>query len=358
MDVYIYIYILFLMGLFLTKKKRYYYILFLGAVLLFLGVFRSDTVGTDINPKAWYYRNWFWSDWNPSTWNRGTPFEPGFNIYMVCLKSLWPNYHFFYGTTFLLSFLCISYFLRKHSKDLYLSVFILYTLFVYCFMFNIVRQLFAASLCLIVLHFYLSRKLKVAYYIIGIIGISLLFHKSNIIFAIIPIIEKLSQVNVNKFIIYILCALSIILFINTSYLTPYITAYSHFLGERYSMYIDWGQQAQISYSVREMLLYLLIVATTTFFHKGNHFSTLFWFFTILTLLRGAFINIFFIFGRFSCFSFLAFSIVFADIYISLSNDKKKRFIYLFLIISMSSIIFFDALSRNYSEVIPYKNTLF
>lgn len=357
MDIYIYIYALFIIGLLLTKRSRTHYAFFIGIILLFLGVFRAETVGTDISLKGPYFRNWIFSDWDPSTWNKGTPFEIGFNLYMVFLKSIWPNYHFFYGTTFLLSFCGIAYFLKKHSKDVYLSVFILYTLFVYCFMFNIVRQMFAASICLIVLHLYFLKKLKDIIFLFAIIAVSFLFHKSNMIFVIIPILKKLSDISINKIVIYLLCALSFILFINTSFLTPYILNYSYLLGERYLGYIEWGQYAQISYSTLEMLLYLSIVVITTFFHKGNKFSTLFWFFVLIILCRGAFINIFFIFARISILALLIFAVVFANVYESYSNDKKKRTLYLTLIAIMTSIVFFDALSKNYSEVIPYVNTI-
>lgn len=359
MDIYIYIYILFIIGLFFMNRNRYLYAVLLGTILLFLGIFRAETVGTDISPNIGpYHGNWILSNWNPSSWNKFTPFEFGFNLYMVFLKSIWPNYHFFYGTTFLLSFCGISYFFKKHSKDIYLSTFILYTFFIYCTMFNIVRQMFATSISLIILHLFLSRKIKKFFYIIIIIIVSLLFHKSNMIFVIIPFLKKLSEINVNKLLIYLLCVLSFILFINTSFLTPYILNYSFLLGERYANYVEWGQEAQISFSTLETLLYLSIVIITTFFHKGNRFSILFWFFVIITLCRGAFINILFIFSRIFVYASIIFSIVVADVYKSYSNNKTKQILYLILITITSSIIFFDSLSKNYSGVIPYINTIF
>lgn len=357
MSIYIIIFVLFLIGLFIHGRERYHYAIMIGILLLFLGVFRDNTVGTDISLKLWYHRNWFWATWNPTTWNKGTPFEPGFNVYMVFLKSIYPSYHFFYGTSFFLTFCGFAYFLKKHSKDLLLSVFILYALFFYCTMFNIVRQLFCASLCVIILHYYLIGKLKAVYYIGIVISISLLFHSSNIIWALIPFLRILSNIQIKKYCIYSLCVLAFFLFLNTKYLTPYIQQYSYLLGERYKSYIEWGLYSQSQFSNLEMLLYLTMVCVCTYFHRGNKFSQLFWFFVILTIMRGAFMNIFFIFSRFTSFSNIAMAVVVADIYMSYPQNIRKRNIFLLLMIVMVSIVFQDAISKNYSEVIPYVNTL-
>lgn len=352
MTLYIIIFFLTLFSIFLPQKydKRAFFIT--SILLLFLGTFRAKSVGTDTG--SWYYYNWFYTTFNPKTWNHFTPFEPGYNLFIATVKTfISSEYIAVYGLTFAISFICIWYVIDKYSTRKTLSLFIFYAFYIYLTYYNLMRQTLAMSLCLILLFKYLYSNLNIFKYLVSITIISLLIHKTSLLFCIFPFFQYLSKIKIEKKILYVILVISVFFFINTRYINEIIGFTKFFLTERYFRYVEWGQQLSVNYSLLEMLMYVCFTCICIFFHKGNRFSPIFMIYYSGVILRALFINLIPIASRvFSLTSIFAIFII-PMIYSNITN-KKSRIIFLTLVIFIGSIIFINSLNNNYGEIIPYK----
>lgn len=322
-------------------------------LLFFLGTFRAVTVGTDTGGV--YYSNWNCINWDMNSWNRFTPFEPGYNILMLLVKDYISNeYEVMYGLTFAISFILTLYFIRKESQRPIFSLFVFYTTYLYMAYFNIMRQCFAMSIILVLIYNYMHRKISIYWYIIGVIVISQLFHSSIMFYLIVPLLNYLSEKNIQKWILYVILACSFFLFLNVSVITGIVPYFQSILSERYFGYVEWGLQIDSQYSFMEMLMYTLFLSFCIYFHKGNKFSVYFWLVFIGVIIRSLFINIVPMMARIYILGNIAMVIMVVNIYFSLET-RLKRYIILAAVILFGFVILTNSLSHNYGELVPYKN---
>lgn len=143
--------------------------------MLILGL-RGERIGTDTSTYNSYF-NYLESGLGYM--------EPAWNLLTIALKGLGISATFFNLIIAFISLYLICYVVWKDSKNPIASLFFLYSLGFYFFMFNGMRQAFAMSIVLLAMHFYCKGKKKIS---IGIIILASLFHTSAFIALLIFIV--------------------------------------------------------------------------------------------------------------------------------------------------------------------------
>lgn len=355
MEIYIFVYLILLCSYFLKKKWSKWLFPILSFLLLFLGVFRAKTVGTDTG--TWYYSNWVATTFNPDTWNKFTPMEPGYNIFMAFIKEYISNdYLASYGLTFAIAFGCTLYTIKKNSANPIFSLLIMYIFCIYTSYYNLMRQTLAMSICIIFIMEYLKKNIDVIRFFILVYAVSFLIHGTALLFCIIPFFCWLSKKEISPKILYVILAISLFLFINTSFINSVIMNTNTILSTRYFSYVEWGQQLDSNYSLLEMLMYMAFTTACIYYNKTEYFSPLFYLYFMGIVMRAAFINIVPIISRISDLTSIA--CIFFIPAMTENLSKKEKLIFSSIVLAIGSIIFFNALKHNYGEIIPYENILF
>lgn len=281
---------LLLIFVFSSRMKNDKYIWALITVFLtFIGAFRTIDVGTD---TGWYYYNWVLTTFNPATWNHFTHFELGYNLFIAFVKQYISNeYIAVYGLTFIISFGCISYVMRKYSVNSWFSVLLFYTFCFYFLCMNIMRQTLSMSICYVFIMAYLSRKINLIVYILLIYVLSILIHGTTVFFLAIPLFRLLENVKINKIYLYAILLLSLLFFVNPKLVQNMITLSSSVLSVRYYSYVEWGLQLDSNYSLLEQIMYVCLGLLLVYYNKGNKYKTLLFVYIFVVVLRGMFINV-------------------------------------------------------------------
>lgn len=256
-------YIVAVISVFNLLKRNKVLSLLLFVLLLFIGACRDITIGTDTG--TWYYKNWFFTTINPETWNHYTPFEPGFNLFIGLFKEyVSSSYIVFYSSLFILTYMLFVLYFKKEKLNIGigLSLFLLTGNYLFCM--NIMRQTLALSMAVILV----SRFLKNSNYIqytIGIILISVLFHKSVFVLLLIPLF-KISKIErwLNTKALFILWGIFLFLSINVSLINgvyPYIqllinnTSYERHM----DVLMEYGEQERTIGYIGSSLLILSLL---------------------------------------------------------------------------------------------------
>lgn len=227
----------------MPKKSSYKFALFTSIIMLIIGYFRDISVGSDTGGV--YPINFYYTKFNPNSWNAGTLFEPGFNYIMAFFKEyISKSYVLFYSLLFLYTFCITICFLFKQASNQSFILFTFYTLGYFFFCMNGMRQSFAFATALFPLYFFWLKKKRIIPYVISIILISILFHKSTAVFIFIPIINFiLEKYKIKKNILYFsVIASYIFAFIFQDKLINYLPFLSTFVDERYAMYMNAVQE--------------------------------------------------------------------------------------------------------------------
>lgn len=206
--------------------------------LIFIGAFRDITIGTD---TSWYYHNWILMTSNPTTWNHFTPFEPGFNWFIIGLKYLCNSYYFFYSCTFII--MCMS--LSISSKIFRIPVIFLFIFFLLANYFslsmNVMRQTFGLSLGSIFVALYYRTKINFVSYCVFVIGLTYLIHNSLIILLAFPLFKVFDWKKIlddKRLYVFLICA-QIISITCTLYISDIMLNVFHgALDEKSDKYLD------------------------------------------------------------------------------------------------------------------------
>jgi len=167
------------------NKRQEKIILALGLFLMYLlCVLRHSSVGFDtIGYEEIYYQTKYheWFDFN---W---VYFESGYIFLMKLCISLGLSFNGFLAIVYLIVFIPMFFFLKRYSKDavLSLTIYICYTFF--AFNLSGIRNSIAFSICLLAFMVVTKKSFKSFLLFIVLTLIAMLFHKSAIIFFIIPL---------------------------------------------------------------------------------------------------------------------------------------------------------------------------
>ena len=188
--------ILFLVFLFRGKQKKVYYELLI-LLLCLMGLFRGQTVGTDV---IGYSNNIRHTTFDSQTWNYEIDFESGYNVLIACYNVIGDSPLFFIGLCNVFFILCWSHYNKVKCIKYDIGLMSLYMLGYYMQSYNIIRQYFALSMMLLVLSYYNVEKSKLRddFLLLGaILAIGLLFHNSSLAFICIPIYKLIKNTFIN-----------------------------------------------------------------------------------------------------------------------------------------------------------------
>ena len=176
--------ILFLVFLFRGKQKKVYYELLI-LLLCLMGLFRGQTVGTDV---VAYSNNIRHTTFDSKTWNYETHFESGYNVLIACYNVIGSSPLLFIGLCNVFFLLCWSHYNKIKCIKYDIGLMTLYMLGYYMQSYNIIRQYMALGMMLLILSYYNVEKSKLRDDLLllgAILTIGLLFHNSCLLFIII-----------------------------------------------------------------------------------------------------------------------------------------------------------------------------
>lgn len=154
-----------------SKSKLLFVVLSL--ILAFVVGFRGDSIGTDTHTYNAYYETLYFG---------GGYMELGWNYLSAIFRFLNVPSYIFNAIIAALSFLIMGCVIWRHEEYRLASIFVFYSVGLYFFMFNGMRQSFAMSICLLGMHFYVEKKNLL--FIITILLASL-FHYSSLLVLIL-----------------------------------------------------------------------------------------------------------------------------------------------------------------------------
>ena len=321
-------------------------------------MFRDLDVGTD---NVIYIKNFNSTTMNPDTWSMYTDFEPGFAFFMAFFKTyICNNYLMFMGVVFFFYFICVNIFIRKTSPNAILSLFFLLSLLFYTRSFNIMRQSLAMGLACLAVVYLINTHRYILYYC-SILCISILFHKTIVIFLFVPFFMPNGITNFifNKnIIIYALLIISFFLISHSELITQLLLKITPILGDKYVNYANASLQIidNTDYSIStitaglNVLFAIYTVKITPNYLKYNVYYRLHILSVILFNFLGAASELFI---RLS-FNFQIFQIIYFAILWYKIPKNQSRSIYRFVVIIYGLVLFTNAMIKNYGFVVPYQ----
>lgn len=364
------IYFVLLLSLFLlsvssastTQRRLCFY--FLSVVLLFVGGYRSISVGGD---NYIYNINFKFCNMNPETWSWGTEMEPGFSWLMAFFKTYICNdYQLFMSFIFFATMFCVCAFIKEESPNLCLSLFFLLLFQFYTQSFNLIRQCFAISLSFHA--FFLLKNefnyLRVFLYVFFVLLISIYIHRSIIVLLLIPLVYYTHlRISFQKdnFVIGML-TVSFLVVIFGSFFTSNIDEILPFISGMEDKYISYiggiGNDDVVTISAWSALIHTLfaiyIVKNTPQNIKRSIFYYIYIGGILVANLMGA-LNV--IFLRVSLV-FTSYNIIFFALVWCYMEKSKKRLLFRISVCVYGLVFFIIAMDGNYNRVVPYVNTLF
>ena len=350
-----------LFGTFINVRYRKLLSYLVFIFLLFIGAFRSFDVGID---NTIYSRNFNVASMDPATWSAYTEFEPGFAFFLAAFKTyISSDYLHFMAIVFLIYFLCINGFIRKISPNVLLSFFFLIVFTYYTKSFNMIRQSLALGFaCLAIIM--LEKHRNYVIYTLIIFLISFFIHRTILIFLFVPLIAYTHISNYlfkNKFILYIIIIFSYFFVFSPGFVLELLKKFLihvPIIGDRYinylTVYMELSSTAEITISKYSSLLNVIFGLYAVYLTPKNLYSNLYYRLYILSIplanILGAVTALFI---RVS-FNFQFFQIIYFVLLWYYIESSKRRLEYRVLVIIYGSMIFVNALLKNFGSVVPYQ----
>ena len=343
-----------------AAKKQIFLIVF--SLLTIIGVIRDVSVGNDLHGS--YLANWNAATLDPNTWGVASEMEVGFMCFMAYFKNIIDDYYVFYGVVFILTMIGYAKIFKEYSINPTLSFSFLILFLFYTTPFNAMRQSLALALTYPVIKLLLrDSKKDLFFFVIYVLFVALLFHRTIIIFLILPVVLRIKWINnllYGKKVIIVLLVSYTLVFASKMLLAyaPEISLVLSILGARYSeyltVYLDIESET-ISYYTA--LLHTLVAIYITIIYKKNKSTDIFYICLICGVIFqntfGAFSALFMRVGHNLRFFEV---ILFANMWVLL--PYKKNILFKFVILIYGLIFFTNSLIKNFGEVVPYSSYLF
>lgn len=344
----IYISLALLLCLFLLFPKRKDLVFLAMGLLCFFGLFRGETVGADV---LIYCKNIERTTFAPSTWSYYTSFEPGYNIIIAFYNLFFSKPLWFIGLCNVFFVFAYYKYSKVKVKNILLSFFFVYMIGYYLASYNIIRQYFAISLCLLLATKFnfedISTK-KCINLAVCIIFIALMFHNTTLSLLSVFIYITLKKYIQDKiFFADMLLILSIVIY-KLNIIPTYLGSLNLFLlNEKTTNYYYaaiTGAVEETGYSFLRILLDSSFVAFLM--HKNKSINA----YIFMMLVAQVFVNLFGslnpLFARVPTVLFVLSIPIICKVW---EEEKSSKAV----IISYCIIIFTNLLIKNYGIVIPY-----
>lgn len=357
----IYFFLLFMLFIFSKQNHKTreiaYIIMFL--LLLVIGVFRGENVGTDCGI---YNLNFKVATMEPVTWSMYTEFEPGFAWFMAFIKTyVFDNFYFFRGIIFVIFMLGMNYIIKKYCSNELLGLFFCVLLLVFTGAFNIMRQYTALGLfCFAIPLLLADNKKDIVIYEVIVILLTFYIHRSLIVMSILPLFICINDINSfftnRKYVIILLCISYVFVYFSDILygFIPFLSSHIAFLGDRYVGYVETSINAEEQISKYSSLLNTLFAIYIVIICPKDEKKGLFFICYILSL---CFSNILgtmsALFIRISTNLALFKIILYTNLWYSIPNVNSKR-IFRFAVCVYGLVLFTNALIKNFGSVVPYE----
>lgn len=148
MTIYIILAIIISCCLLRDKKNDVKYAVIICSLLSFFGFFRGQSVGTDVSI---YCKNISHTTFDPVTWSHYTSFENGYNILIAVYNLFFDEPLYFIGLCNIFYIFAFYKYAKSKTTNICLALFFMYMNCFYLNSYNIIRQFFAMSICLLLL---------------------------------------------------------------------------------------------------------------------------------------------------------------------------------------------------------------
>lgn len=318
-------------------------------LLSFLGLFRDETVGLDVNL---YISNIKRTTFNPYTWNYYTIFESGYNELIAFYNFFLPEYPmFFLGLTNVLFVYSIYMYGKCHTTKTILYFYLIFMFGFYMQSFNIMRQYFAISVFLLYLskiNFESMRKRDILICTCLTIAIGVFFHNSAFILILLIIYQSRLIKNLHKIWLFLLLVGSYLIFylgLIKDMLAP-LTNY-FIINEKTNIYFNSAMNSiepKDEYSIARLTLDTFFSFFVLWRTKKTDVYCFLFIMGQVYLNFIASLNPLFI--RLSSWLFIIGMVVICKLY------EESRFNKI-VILLYCNLIFINILLKNYGKVIPY-----
>lgn len=344
-----------------SKSWGFYACIFI--ILAFLGAFRDVSVGADTYGS--YLSNWNAITMDMSTWGVASEMETGFCFIMAFFKTfIDDNYYFFYGSLFFITLTGFSVVIRHYCVSPLLGIAFLVCFLYYTTAYNAIRQSFALS-CVFPLIALIDKKGNkyLVYYIGYTLLLTFLFHRTMIVFLLLPLIYKkaiLSQWFYGRKGVILLFLSFLAVFATKRLLSyaPEISVLLSIMGNRYSEYMtNYLDVDDVTISPWSSFLKTSIAMLIAFIYKRDKMNDIFY----LGLIVGVILQN--VLGAFSAlFMRVGYNLLFFQVilFANLWYKKEYQLIYILRlsIIVFGLITFSNAITKNFGDIVPYVNILF
>lgn len=235
--------------------------------MLFVGFFRGKYVGTDYLSYCEDYE--YLTSLDRISQIRGRT-ELGFFYLLYFLNNLHIPYFVVYGSMFAFTLVSFIKFASYKNVDKSWFLFLFFMLGYYFMSFNIIRQLLTIG---IILNFIpLLEKKKYINFCLAVSFVSLILHKSELIFILLIPLHYYCKKNktINKRFLFLTCISSfVIYYLGKNYLFYYILTLISLFGmsDQYSLYIELASERESIGNITSLLYTLL--TTYIIFVKNN-----------------------------------------------------------------------------------------
>lgn len=253
--------------------------------LFFFGL--RGFVGTD-----WYYYYPFFNSvgtfWSGGFLNSfSSPYEIGFTLYTILVKSIWPNYFFWIFINSFLDIVLLNIIFKRYSKYYVLAVIIFLSFNGFIMEINLMRNVKSILLFLLSIN-YLQQRRIVPYMLLNLLGASI--HFSSIIY--LPLYFILHR-EIPKITLWILFIIGILIFLfQVEYIKPIMSFFADIFGGRLSSKVNayfeykyYNQYKVFSLGfIERVLTFILFMKLKPLLVKQNKFNNILFNIFILFLI--------------------------------------------------------------------------
>lgn len=334
------------------KKNKYVSYGISAVCIMILSLFaalRANTVGSDVLTYGLESFNKVGQFSSLFDYINSFDSEPAYYLLNYIIYYLTNNIHVFFFILQLINVIIVYNIAYKEKENMWLCV-LIYLMLWYNASFNILRQTTALFIMLFAFR-YLEKNKLLKYYIC--VFIAFLFHKSSLIYVVMPILNKLfnsKKYNIVYFIMIILMCLIYYAF------GEEIISYISNVLPYFSRYATYFSIQETNFNIKYFLVKLVIVMGTLLFvgniynKKSNNFLIYSMILETLLYINSDFIR----YGyRISYFFTLYYIILIPRIDSSLMKETNRKIFRLFIVSTFLFFWYFRNVRVGYDATIPY-----
>lgn len=300
-------------------------------LILFITIFRSPE---GLSADYFTYQDIFRNANNSLTFliNKFPGNDIGFLLLNKALRLFTDNFHILLLLLHFTILFSFFNFIKKFSKNIWLSILLLVTIGGYYISFNLIRQFLAISLTLYLVPYLINRNF--IKYLIGILLISLI-HKSVLLLIPFYFISNINYFNLlEKKYLVIIGILFLLLFLNVDLIIEFVQkiVYSNYTSE------SFGMERGSILSIARPSLYLFLAVINAKNIKELSKDNLIFFNMIIFLFLFAFLSLRLAILSRICYYFLPYGLCLIPNLIESASNKKRNIILCMIMVTLYALL--------------------